>query len=91
MIQGTRVLTMVLNRWKKEAGEGERMRCEDGSRGRQRAEGNNCSAAATSRGRPAADRARDRRHRFSCGVSKGTSPAYTLISAWKIHFRFLTS
>lgn len=32
MIQGPSVLTMVLNRWKREAGEGERVRCEGGSR-----------------------------------------------------------
>ena len=32
MIQGPSVLTMVLNIWKRQVGEGERMRCEDGSR-----------------------------------------------------------
>ena len=39
----------------------------------------------------AADRARGSRHRRSLQLSKATSPAYTLISAWKMHFRFLTS
>ena len=35
MIQGPSVLTMVLNRWKREAGEGERVRCEGGIGGKR--------------------------------------------------------